>query len=247
MRDAALLFTVIAGYDERDPFSIADSVPNVIDACENGVEGLRVAWSPTLGYARPDPEVISIIESAVNHLEDAGAQVEQVDNVLGDDPVDLWTAEFYAGVGIKLRDVIKNQRELLDPAVADILEPALSQQMQDYYTKVFERYELRDRMIKFMNNYDVLISPVLPIVSLGVGQNIPEGHTDRNLVSWVYYTYPFNLTGQPAATVCAGISRKGMPVGLQVVGGHLDEFSVVSAAAFLERSQPPGYNICNYN
>ena len=247
MRDAALLFSVIAGYDKRDPFSIADSVPNVIDACENGVEGLRIAWSPTLGYARPDPEVISIIESAVNHLEDAGANVYQVDNVLGDDPVDLWTAEFYAGVGIKLRDVMKNQRDLLDPAVADILEPALSQQMQDYYTKVFERYELRDRMIKFMKNYDVLISPVLPIVSLGVGQNIPEGHTDRNLVSWVYYTYPFNLTGQPAATVCAGISGKGMPVGLQVVGGHLDEFSVVSAAAFLERSQPPGYNICNYN
>ena len=190
---------------------------------------------------------VDYIENAINHFESAGAHVEQVDNVLGSDPVDLWTAEFYAGVGIKLRDVMNNQRELLDPAVADILEPALSQQMQDYYTKVFQRYELRDRMTSFMNNYDVLISPVLPIVALGVGQNIPEGHNDRNLVSWVYYTYPFHLTGQPAATVCAGISSNGMPVGLQVIGGCLDEFSVVSAAAFVERSQPTGYNICNYN
>ncbi len=246
VRDAAMLFTAIAGYDARDPFSIAGPVPDVMSACDRSVEGMRVAWSPTLGYARPNDDVRAVVEAAVKKFEDAGAVVEQVDDVFEGDPADLWTAEFYAGVGIKLRDFLENKRDLLDPAVADILEPALGQEMQDYYSKVFERYALRDRMAALFTKYDVLLSPVIPVSSLDVGQNIPDTHADRNLVSWVYYTYPFNLTGQPAGAVCAGLSPDGMPVGMQAVGRYLDEPSVVRALAFVERMQPPGYNLCEF-
>ena len=84
---------------------------------------------------------------------------------------------------------------------------------------------------------------VLPVTSLDVGKNVPDHLSDRNLVSWVYYTYPFNLTGQPAATVCAGVAPGGMPVGLQIVGRALGEADVVRAAAAYERSQPAGYNV----
>jgi aspartyl-tRNA(Asn)/glutamyl-tRNA(Gln) amidotransferase subunit A len=247
VRDAALLFSAIAGYDARDPFSIAGPVPDVLGACDKSVEGLRVAWSPTLGYARPNADVVAVVEAAVRKFEDAGAIVEQVDDVFEADPADLWTAEFYAGVGIKLRDFLQNQRDKLDPAVADILEPALDQNMQDYYTKVFSRYALRDRMTELFTRYDVLLSPVLPVSSLEVGKNIPDTHADRNLVSWVYYTYPFNLTGQPAGAVCAGLSPDCMPVGLQAVGRYLDEATVVRAMAFVERMQPPGYNHCAFD
>jgi len=246
VRDAALLFSAIAGYDARDPFSIAGDVPDVLGACEQSVEGMRVAWSPTLGYARPNDDVVAVVEAAVRKFEDAGAIVTQVDDVFEADPADLWTAEFYAGVGIKLRDFLENQRDMLDPAVADILEPALDQDMQEYYTKVFTRYALRDRMTALFRDYDVLLSPVLPVSSLDVGKNIPDSHADRNLVSWVYYTYPFNLTGQPAGAVCAGLSPDGMPVGLQAVGRYLDEASVVRAMAFVERMQPAGYNVAPF-
>ncbi|HCP01788.1 MAG TPA: amidase, partial [Rhodospirillaceae bacterium] len=201
VRDAALLFSVIAGYDARDPFGIAGDAPDVLAACDQSVAGMRIAWSPTLGYARPDPEVVEIVGAAVRKFEDAGAHVEQVDDVFVEDPADLWSAEFYAGVGIKLRAVLEGQRDMLDPAVADILEPALGQEMRDYYTKVFERYVLRERMAKLFEKYDALISPVLPVSSVDIGVNVPPGYEDRNLVSWVYYTYPFNLTGQPAASV----------------------------------------------
>lgn len=245
--DAALLFSAIAGYDARDPFAIAGPVPDVQAACNEGVEGMRVAWSPTLGYARPVADVVEIVEAAVKRFEDAGATVELVEDIFEEDPGDLWTAEFYAGVGIKLRDVLREQRDILDPAVADILEPALDQEMQDYYAKVFERYAVRERMASLFADYDVLISPVLPVTSLDVGTNVPDSHADRNLVSWVYYTYPFNLTGQPAGSVCAGIAADGMPVGLQAVGRYLDEASVVRALAFVERTQPPGYNVCRYD
>jgi len=111
---------------------------------------------------------------------------------------------------------------------------------------VFERYALRDKLRPLFERYDILLSPVLPVTALDVGKNLPDHLGDRNLVSWVYYTYPFNLTGQPAATVCAGIASDGMPVGLQIVGRALDEASVVRAAAAYERSQPNGYNVCHF-
>jgi aspartyl-tRNA(Asn)/glutamyl-tRNA(Gln) amidotransferase subunit A len=235
VEDAALLFSVIAGFDRRDPFSVAGPVPDVMSALRSPAEGLRIAYSPTLGYARPDPEVVKLTDQAARTFEGLGCHVELVERVFETDPGDLWTAEFYAGVGIRLRSFMENQRDLLDPAVADILQPALSQDMRDYYTKVFARYALRDAVREFFQKYDLLISPVLPISSLDVGKNIPDHFPDRNLVSWVYYTYPFNLTGQPAASVCAGIASDGMPVGLQIVGRSHCEADVVRAAAAFER------------
>ena len=246
MADAALLFRAVAGYDARDPFSVAGPVPDVMGGADAGAKGLKVAYSPTLGYARPDKDVIDIVHGAVKKLEALGCEVEQVDRIF-DDPIDMWVAEFYAGVGIRLRDFVENQRSLLDPAVAVVLESALAQDMRQYYTKVFERYAFRDKVRMFFEKYDVLVSPVLPVSSLGVGINIPERHKDRNLVSWVYYTYPFNLTGQPAGTVCAGLTSDGMPVGLHIVGRALGEFDVVRLGAAYERSRgawsgPPSRN-----
>jgi aspartyl-tRNA(Asn)/glutamyl-tRNA(Gln) amidotransferase subunit A len=236
MEDAALLFSAIAGYDARDPFSVAGPVPDVLAAARAPVKGMRVALSHTLGYARPDPDVVAVIEKAGNTLEALGCIVERVENVFEKDPADLWTAEFYAGVGTRLRGVVENQRDLLDPAVAEVLEMALAQTMRDYYEKVFERYVFRDKVRTFFEHYDALVSPVVPVSSLDVGVNIPPHLTDRNLVSWVYYTYPFNVAGQPAGTVCAGFGNDGMPIGLQIVGQALGEYDVVRLGSAFEQA-----------
>jgi aspartyl-tRNA(Asn)/glutamyl-tRNA(Gln) amidotransferase subunit A len=241
--DAALLTSAVAGHDPRDPFAVAGPVPDLLGATEASVDGLRVAWSATLGYARPNPDVVAIARAAAMTLADQGAIVEEVEAVLESDPADLWAAEFYAGIGTRLRGVLEDHRDLLDPAVADVLDGALAQEMRAYYESVFARYALRDWMVGFFTHYDVLLSPTLPISSLEAGRNIPEGLDDRSLVSWVFYTYPFNLTGQPAASVCAGLASDGMPVGLQIVGRSLGEVDVVRAAAAIERMQPPGYNL----
>lgn len=243
IRDAALLFSAVAGPDRRDPFAVQGPVPDVLGACEASVAGLRVAYSPTLGYARPEPEVVRVVEQAVARLEALGCEVDLVETVFERDPADLWIAEFYAGVGTRLRTIVETQRDLLDPAVADVLDAALGQEMRDYYAKVFERYALREAMRLFFERYDVLVSPVLPLASLPVGVDIPEALGDRNLVSWVFYTYPFNLTGQPAAAICAGLADDGMPVGLQIVGRTFGEADVVRLAAAYERTQPPGFNV----
>lgn len=242
MEDAALLFSAVAGFDRRDPFGVAGPVPDVMGAARASVAGMRVAYSPTFGYARPEPEVLAATGRAAETFEALGCRVDLVEQVFDTDPADLWTAEFYAGVGTRLRNVLENQRDLLDPAVADILMPALSQEMRSYYASVFERYALREKLRRFFEAYDLLISPVVPVSALEAGRNLPAGLEDRNLVSWVFYTYPFNLTGQPAGAVCAGLSAAGMPIGLQIVGRACCEDDVVRAACAFERTMPPGYN-----
>ena len=186
---------------------------------------------------------MKLTDRAARTFDELGCQVDLVEKVFETDPADIWTAEFYAGVGIRLRSFMENQRDLLDPAVADVLAPALDQEMRDYYTKVFARYALRDHVRNFFEKYDILISPTLPVTSLDVGKNIPDQLTDRNIVSWVYYTYPFNLTGHPAISVCAGQAPDGMPVGLQIVGRSHREDDVIRAATAFERTFSQGYNL----
>ncbi len=238
VRDAALLLSVISGQDDRDPFSVAGPVPDYLGACDQPVKGMRIAWSRTLGYARPDPEVADIAQRAAQRFGEMGCEVIEVEQVMAQDPVDLWVSEFYAGVGVRLKKQLKEQRDLLDPAVADILGQALSQTSEAYYTRVFQRYELRETMRKFFERFDLLLTPTLPCAAFDVGLNTPPQLPDRNIVSWVYYTYPFNLTGQPAASVPAGFTRAGLPVGLQMVARMHYETDIFRAAAALEACQP---------
>lgn len=238
VRDAALLLSVISGYDSRDPFSVAGAVPDYLGACELPIKGMRVAWSRTLGYARPDPEVADIAERAARVFMDLGCDVVEIDRVMDEDPVDLWTSEFYAGVGVRLKKQLAEQGGLLDPAVAEMLKDALAQSSEAYYTQVFRRYELRDRMRIFFEKFDLLLTPTLPCAAFDVGLNTPPQLTDRNIVDWVYYTYPFNLTGQPAASIPAGWTRAGLPVGLQMVARSHHENDIFRAASKFEASQP---------
>lgn len=238
VRDAALVLSVLSGHDPRDPFSVAGPVPDYLGACGQSVKGLRIAWSETLGYARPDPEIVEITRRAAAVFVELGCTVVEIDKVLDDDPVDLWISEFYAGVGVRLKKVLAEQRDLLDPAVAEVLKDALAQTSEAYYTNVFRRYDLREKLRAFFDNYDLLLTPATPTAAFDAGLNTPPNLTDRNIVSWVYYTYPFNLTGQPAASIPAGFTRDGLPVGLQMVGRINSEVDIFRAAAAFEAARP---------
>lgn len=238
VRDGALLLSAVAGYEPRDPFSVAEPLPDFLAACDQPVRGLRVAWSPTLGYAQPDAEVVSLCEEAVKALEDQGCEVELVEKIVDTNPSDMWMAEFYAGVGTRLKAIIEKDPDMLDPAVVEVLSGALDQSLEEYYSKVFARYEFRERMRAFFERFDLLASPTLPVPAFDVALNVPPQIPDANIVSWVAYTYPFNLTGYPAASVPAGFTGDGLPVGLQIVGGPLQETRIFAAAAAIEAARP---------
>jgi len=237
VRDAALLLQTISGFDARDAGAVAQDVPDFLAACDESPEGLRVAWSPTLGYATPDPEVLSLVTDAVQAFEDLGCEVSQVEHVF-DDPIDLFMAEFFAGAGTRLRPVLENSRDLLDPAVAHTLDGALGQEMGDYYTKVFERYDLRTKLYEFFQDYDLLMTPTVPVTAFDVGNDFPPGRgSPDNIIAWISYTYPFNLAGLPAASIPCGF-LDGLPVGLQIVGKPLRETDIFRASAAFEEARP---------
>lgn len=234
VEDAATVLNAIAGYDRRDPGTVNGALPDFVGAVRSH-RRMRIAWSPTLGYGRVDPEVQKITEKAVALISAMGQDVELIEHVM-DDPIDLWTAEFYAGVGSKLQRIVLEEPELLDPAVLGVLKVALSQDMNAYYKSVFERYTFREKMRQFFEQYDLLITPTLPVASFDVGRDVPPGFEDKSIVSWATFTYPFNLTGQPAASIPVGMTQSGLPVGLQLIASSHDEYSILSLAAQYQRA-----------
>ena len=237
VRDAALLLAAISGFDARDPASVAAEVPDYLGACELSPKGLRIAWSPTLGYARPTPEVAEIADKAARAFEALGCTVELTEKVF-DDPVELWMAEFYAGVGTRLKQPLTEQRELIDPAVAAVLEHALDQTVDEYYGQVFARYAFREQVRAFFERFDLLMTPTLPVPAFDIGRDVPVELDGQNIVGWVAYTYPANLCGLPAASVPCGFTRDGLPVGLQMMSKALRETDIFRAAAAFEAARP---------
>ena len=237
VRDAALLLTAISGFDARDPASVAAEVPDFLAACEQSPQRLRIAWSPTLGYARPTAEVVEIAGKAARVFVALGCTVELVEKVF-DDPRELWMAEFYAGVGTKLKKPLTEHRDVIDPAVAAVLENALDQTIEEYYRRVFARYEFREQVRRFFERFDLLLTPTLPTPAFDLGRDLPIEFDGENIVAWVAYTYPANLCGLPAASVPCGFTRDGLPVGLQIVSKALRETDILCAAAAFEAAQP---------
>ncbi|WP_245659502.1 amidase family protein [Limimonas halophila] len=234
VEDTATVLSVIAGYDRRDPFTLPGGVPDFVGATKTSRK-MKIAWSPTLGYGRADPEVTGLCERAVRRIEGMGFAVDRLDDVM-DDPFSLWAAEFYAGVGTKLRKIIAEQPELLDPAVLDVLKQALRQDLHTYYQSVFDRYAFREKVRQLFETYDLLLTPTVPVPAFAAGRNLPPGYEDRDIVSWATFTYPFNLTGQPAASLPVGFNDDGLPVGLQIVGPAHDEAAVLSLAGTYEQA-----------
>ena len=237
VRDGALLLEAMSGFDFRDSGSLRARVPDYLGACEIPIKGMRVAWSPTLGYATPSAEVIQITEAAVDMFKQLGCEVATVERLM-EDPFDLWSTEFYTGVATRLGDMLRTKRDLIDPAVAVLLDESLDQSIEKYYANVFKRYALRDKMRGFFDTYDLLLTPTLPVVAFDAGVNVPPELPDRNVFSWVSYTYPFNLTGQPAASVPCGFTAANLPVGLQLVARNYGETDLFRAAAAYEAACP---------
>lgn len=235
--DAALLLQAVAGFDERDPLSLQTAVPDFIGACEQSLGKLRLAWSPTLGYARPDPHVLAVAERAALVFADLGCEVEWVPWTLPD-PQQLWHEIFYGGVAQRLRETVEQRPERLDPTILPWLRLALQRPRANPQHQAVVLAALHQAMAQLFAHHDLLLTPTLPIGAPSAGQSTPAGHEGRDPISWSYYTYPFNLTGHPAISVPAGQTAEGLEVGLQIVAPLYQEARLLSAAAAFERVRP---------
>ena len=234
--DAALMLNVIGVPDGRDWLALPSAERDYRVGLNGGVRGLRIAYSPTLGYAKVQPEVASLVAKAVAVLESLGAHVEEVARPF-DDPTDIFRIHFFAGITHSVRTFDEAKLALLDPDLRKVLGEARKVTLADYMGAIDRRGALGRATRAFHEKYDLLVTPTLAVAPFEAGKLTPPGYGD-DWTAWTPFTYPFNLTGQPAATVPCGLVGGDRPVGLQIVGGMYQDHLVLRAAQAYFETQP---------
>lgn len=232
--DAALMLDVISAPDHRDPLALPPTGYDYSDRLEGGVEGLRIAFSPDLGYAKLHPEVREAVERAALAFEELGATVEREAPGF-DDPLDYFNVHWYSGAAKALAAYDDEQRKLMDPGLIEVVGEGERYSVLEYLDAVHERGELGVLMGEFHQRYDLLLTPTMPLPAFEAGMESP-GVKER-WTNWTPFSYPFNLTQQPAATVPCGFAE-GLPVGLQIVGDRHADHLVLRAAQAYEAAHP---------
>ena len=234
--DAALMLTVMSEPDARDWTSLPQDGIDYSQELDRSVEGVRVAFSPNLGYARVEPEVAEIVSRAAKAFAELGATVDIIEAPFPD-PTRSFRTHFLVGCAHSTRALTPDQRSLLDPDFADMLSEADGVGLEDFLVAVDERAALGRNNNLFHKTYDLLLTPTLATAAFPVGRIAPQGYDEKNWLSWAL-TFPFNLTGQPTATVPCGLTQAGLPVGLQIVGPMYKDDLVLRAAKSFEAAHP---------
>ncbi len=239
VRDAALMLDVLAGPDERDRNSLPADGGSYLRALDGDLRGLRVAWSPTLGYAAVDPEVRAIAEAAARRFADLGCEVEETDPGFAD-PHAAWLTLFYGGIGTRLEGHLPEWRDRIDPGLLKIVENARGLTAFQFVQALFDRAAFWDTARRFFGRYDLLLTPSIAVPPFELGIVGPSEVAGQPIgpMGWTPFTYPFNLTGQPAASVPCGWTAESLPVGLQIVGRRYAEATVLRASAAFEAACP---------
>ncbi|MFJ4877938.1 amidase [Streptomyces sp. NPDC088745] len=229
--DAALMLDVMAGEaDHRDWSQSPVTDDGVRTGLDDGVRGLRVAYSATLGgQVNVHPEVAARVRNAVAALASLGAYVEEADPDFAD-PVEAFHVLWFSGAARVAQRLNREQREALDPGLREIAGAGARMSALDYLAAVDARMELGRRMGAFHRTYDVLVTPTLPVTAFEAGTEVPRRLGKRRWTGWTPFTYPFNLTQQPAATVPCGTDAAGLPVGVQLVAARHHDALVLRVA-----------------
>ena len=226
--DALLMFDVLQRADRRDWQAIPFALPP-----GGGIDRPRAAYSRTLGYARVDEDVLAATDAAVDGLRRIGWRIDDVDPGFAD-PYGIIRPLYFAAFAHMVKQLDPGLRDRIDPGLREEIDangPGSADEVIDALTK-------RDALGRFMNafhaGYDILITPTMPLGAFEAGLDVPAGRFMKSWFDWNPFTFPFNLTQQPAASVPCGLTRDGMPVGLQFVGPRYGDRQVLHACRAFE-------------
>ncbi|MBV8653411.1 MAG: amidase [Alphaproteobacteria bacterium] len=235
--DVALMLNVLAGTDPRDPYRLPAPAADFRDGIDGGLRGLRIAYSRDLGYAKVDPEVAAAVDRAVAALRETGAAIEAADPGFAS-PREAFLVLWSAGAARVMAATTAAERALMDPGFAATIERGAKWSAVEYLDADAARTELGQKMGAFHQTYDLLLTPTVAVPALPVGQDLTDAKTERHWIDWTPFSYPFNMTRQPAATVPCGLTKAGLPIGLQIVGRLYEEHLVLRAARAYEATRP---------
>jgi aspartyl-tRNA(Asn)/glutamyl-tRNA(Gln) amidotransferase subunit A len=236
--DCAMLLNVIARPDARDWHALPYETTDYAAEIDVPMRGKKIAFSPRLGYVKKVmPEVEALVAAAAKRFEAMGAHVEEVDPP-GGDPGEIFRTLWWAGAGFLLGDLPEEKKAQLDPGLRQMAEEGRAIPLRTYLSANAARGAYGSAMRQFMARYDFLLTPAVATAAFDTGQISPLGDDGKAWMQWTPFSFPFNLTQQPAASIPSGFTRDGLPVGLQIIGRMFDDAGVLAAAAAYELADP---------
>jgi len=239
VQDAALMLSVIAGPDMRDRHSLPEGDLDWLQATTGDIRGLRIAYSSDWGYAAVDPEVRRVVGEAVRCFEqDLGCSVEEVHPGFDNPEGAFWALVAAESDLVGMRKLVEQFGDRMSPHLVAFLERNWT--AEDFTSANIVRKTVVNKMWRLMQRFDLLLTPTLATPPFPVHMQGPEriGGRMTSSAAWLAFTYPINMTGQPAASIPAGMTRDNLPVGLQIIGRHLADHTVLRAAAAFEQARP---------
>jgi aspartyl-tRNA(Asn)/glutamyl-tRNA(Gln) amidotransferase subunit A len=230
--DAALMLRVLSCPDPRDWFAFPYGDKDFLAGLDDGVSGMKVAFAPTLNGAAVDAEVAALVRRAADEFSALGARVEEVTLEMPDVGQIFYT-HWAAGAATVMAGFTPEQKALMDPHLRGFEAAGATLSLLEYQQAVQARGRLGVQMKLFHQQYDLLLTPTMPIPAFEAGLNEPSRPEETGWIDWTPFSYPFNLTQQPAASVPCGLTAAGLPVGLQIVGPmHRDDLVLRAARAY---------------
>ena len=235
--DAALMMNVISMPDDRDWHALPYDPRDYRVGLDDGVKGLRIAYSADLGYAKVDPEIKTLVAKAVKTFTQLGATVEAKDPGF-EDAGPLFAAHWFPGAAFVVRNTHPRKRALMDQGLLETARMGEKVTTAQYLDAVQKRGALGVLMNRFHETFDLLVTPTLPLAAFAAGKEVSNLLREKRWTDWSPFSYPFNLTQQPAATIPCGFTKKGLPVGLHIVGTRYADALVLRAARAFESAHP---------
>lgn len=239
VRDNALMLSVLARPDNRDWTAAPPDDVAYEDLLSGGIRGLRVAYTLDLGYvAELDPGVTAAVAKAATSFTELGAEIVDVDWPLSD-PTDFFRVLWNTGAAQATKDLRARDPDAMDPALVEICRDGERYSALDWLEAHGRRARYAVAVNQFFEEYDLLITPAIPIPAFGADLEVPEDWSGGDRWwSWTPFTYPFNLSQHPAASVLCGFTGEGLPIGLQIVGPKHADALVLRAAHAFEQAHP---------
>ncbi len=242
--DCALLLNAITQPDARDWSSLPPHDKDWSAGLESGIQGLRIAYSPRLGYVKyVHPEVEAAVKQAVQCFVDLGANVEARDPGFADCGP-LFATHWFATARNTFGKLPPEKFKLMDPGLQATCEYAARYTIADFLDYQSARVQVGETMKRFNTEFDLLVTPALALPAFEVGRvapDMPAGvtSTPEDWTWWTPFSYPFNLTQQPALSVHCGFTQSGLPIGLQIVAPAYREDLALKAARAFELARGP--------
>jgi len=233
--DAALMLNVLSLPDARDWHALPYERRDWRSGLDEGIADLRIAYSPDLGYAKVDPEVADLVRKAVSVFTDLGARVEEKSPGFAN-PDAIFRTHWFSGAAMLVNAIAPEKRKLVDPGLREVAEEGARITAAELHDAQMKRGALGTHMNLFHRDYDLLVTPTLAVAAFDVGLECPPGK--QRWIDWTPFSFPFNLTQQPAASIPCGLTREGLPVGLHLVGPRYADALVLRAARAFETARP---------